>query len=196
MILDPSSATTSLGIICTTSNSMSHDQYWILYSGANDHVCFLLQSFTYIHNIKHIKITLPNGDSIMSIFSSTFYLHNILYSDGLHLNLIFISKLCQSLHCKVNLYVNEYFIQDLSTMRIISLGKKIGGLYRLQMDVFPLVDDTYLLQSHFTSINTIFPSNALCHFRLGHVLNKNIKLWLWCIHIFLLIIKSYVIFVT
>lgn len=45
MILDPSPAATSLGIICTTSNSLSHAQYWILDFGANDHMCSLLHFF-------------------------------------------------------------------------------------------------------------------------------------------------------
>lgn len=60
-------------------------------------------------------------------------------------------------------------------MRMIVLDKQIRGLYRLQMDVFPLVDDTKVLQPHSTNISIILPSNALWHFRLGHVSNKNLS---------------------
>lgn len=60
-------------------------------------------------------------------------------------------------------------------MRMIGLDKQIGGLYRLQMDACPLVDDTKLLQPHSTNITTILSSNPLWHFRLGHVSNKNLS---------------------
>lgn len=58
---------------------------------------------------------------------------------------------------------------------MIGLGKEIGGLYRLQMDACPIVYDSRLLHSPSTSINTILPSNALWHFRLGHISNKNLN---------------------
>lgn len=58
---------------------------------------------------------------------------------------------------------------------MIGLDKHMGELYRLQIDTCPLIDDTHLLQSHSTSINTIFPRNSLCHFRLCHVSNKNLS---------------------
>lgn len=60
-------------------------------------------------------------------------------------------------------------------MRMIVLDKQIRGLYKLQMNVFPLVDDTKVLQPHSTKITTILSSNSIWHFRLGHVSNKNLS---------------------
>ncbi|XP_058774287.1 uncharacterized protein LOC131648552 [Vicia villosa] len=75
------------GIVCNSFNSSARANYWILDSGANDHVCSSLALFTSIHSITPISITLPNGSSIRVTqaghvhFSSTLYLEDVLYSN-------------------------------------------------------------------------------------------------------------------
>lgn len=180
MIHDNPSNATSSGIICTTSKILPHNKFWILDSSVNDYVCSSLHLFVSTHDIKHLNITLPNGHFIRVKqagnihFSSTFYLHNILYSTEFHLNLISIFKLCKSLKFKIGFAANNCVIQDLSMMKMTGLGKRIGGLYRLQMDDCSLVDDTGPHPFMSISINTILPRNNLGHFRIGHVLNKNL----------------------
>lgn len=160
---------------------LPHNQFWILNSGTNGHVCLSFHLFTSIHDIKPLNITFLNGHSIFVKqdgnihFSSTFYLHNVLFSDKFLLNFISISKLCKSLKRKINFSINKYVIQDLNMMKMIDLGKQIGGLYRLQMDVCSLVDDTRPYPSISSSINTILHSNVLWHFRLVHVSNNNLS---------------------
>lgn len=134
MTHDQSSFGSASGIICTVFSLIHHDKpFWILDLGANNHVCSSLKIFTLIHNIKPVYVTLPNDNSICVkqdghiYFSPNFYLHNVLYSVGIHLNLISISKLCKSLKFSTYTFVTQYLI----TERMIGLGKQIAGLYRL-----------------------------------------------------------------
>ena len=59
---------------------------WLLDSGANDHICGNLASFTSFYQIKPAHVNLPNGTSILVnhagnvSFSSQLYLTNVLYS--------------------------------------------------------------------------------------------------------------------
>lgn len=138
MTHDQSSFGSASGIIYIVFSLMHHDKpFWILDLGANNHVCSSLKIFTLIHNIKPVYVTLPNDNSICVkqagyiYFSPSFYLHNVLYSVGIHLNLISISKLCKSLKCLIKFSTYTFVTQYLITKRMIGLGKQIGGLYRL-----------------------------------------------------------------
>lgn len=59
---------------------------WILDSCANDHVCSFLKLFSSYYNIKHIKVSLPNGNRVMVqyagniIFLPLTYLNCVLYA--------------------------------------------------------------------------------------------------------------------
>jgi len=49
-----------------TLNNLQHDRnYWILDSGATDHVCSSLSEFTSYKSIKPIPISLPNGHTCL-----------------------------------------------------------------------------------------------------------------------------------
>lgn len=60
--------------------------YWLLDSGANDHICSYLTSFTSFYKIKPINVNLPNGFSVLVqhagniSFSPNLFLTNVLYS--------------------------------------------------------------------------------------------------------------------
>lgn len=60
---------------------------------------------------------------------------------------------------------------------MIDLGKQSRGLYRLQIDACPLLDDAKHFHSSLppNDINNILANNVLWHFRPGHVSNNNLK---------------------
>jgi hypothetical protein len=104
-VIPSSSSHTSAGIINATSCSSLSDSYWLIDSGANEHICCNLKLFSSYHSIPPANVTLPNG-SIVTVthsgnihFSPQFYLNNVLYSSSFRLNLMSVSKVCESLSC-------------------------------------------------------------------------------------------------
>ena len=59
----------STGNILNSSNKTRN--FWILDSGATDHVCTILSTFTTYKNIKLILINLPNGNHVYAEYSGT-----------------------------------------------------------------------------------------------------------------------------
>jgi hypothetical protein len=91
------------------------------------------------------------------------------------MNLISISKICESLNCYANFHDKKCLLQDLHSQKMIGLGEQIEGLYRLDLDSFnkPLCNS--LSVNHIsTHTNLTIPSSALWHFRLGHVSPKRL----------------------
>ena len=93
----PNSEQSSIGKFLSSLSSRKN--YWIIDSGATDHVCNNLNVFTTYIKIKHVLISLPNSQTIYATysglvrFSDKFYLCDVLYVPHFQLNLIFISKL-------------------------------------------------------------------------------------------------------
>jgi len=60
--------------------------YWLLDSGANEHICGNISYFTSFHRIKPVCVNLPNKTTILVhyagnvVFTPQFYLTNVLYS--------------------------------------------------------------------------------------------------------------------
>jgi len=79
--------------------------FWIIDSGATDHVCHNLNAFTTSTKIEPILISLPNGQAVYATYSgivklsAKLYLTNVLYVPQFQLNLISISKLSLNLRC-------------------------------------------------------------------------------------------------
>jgi len=98
--------TSIFSVVSCAIDSAPH--HWILDSGANDHICSYLSSFTSFYKIKPTNVNLPNKTSVSVQyagnvhFSSTLYPTNVLYCPSFNLNLISISKMCKSLSCFVN----------------------------------------------------------------------------------------------
>jgi hypothetical protein len=82
----------------------SKSDIWLLDSGANEHIVSSTHWFTSYHKIIPKHVNLPNGTSVLVQYAGTirfspqFYLDNVMFSPLFNLNLISISKLCQSLH--------------------------------------------------------------------------------------------------
>lgn len=67
------------GIMCNTISSFNFFSCsWILYSGANGHVCFSLDLFSSYYKIKPIIITLPNDNCVMVHYVATSFFTNFL----------------------------------------------------------------------------------------------------------------------
>ncbi|MCH79444.1 integrase catalytic region [Trifolium medium] len=178
----------SSGILLTHINSLSVDNdFWLLDSGANDHICATAQFFNTMYEIAPVHVKLPNGNHVIVhhagnvTFSPTLHLKNVLYSPDFHLNLISVSKLCKQLNCYLQFFDDKCFLQDKTNQRMIGLGSSVDGLYRLHYDKRFLASQA-TPQPLLRSINTVdinsivIPKSALWHFRLGHVSNKRLQL--------------------
>jgi len=93
-------SSSSPGIYSVNSSSLPSHSYWLLDSGANEHICSHLPHFTSLYPIKPVYVIVPNNTTVVIdqagtiIFSPQFYLTNVLYSPTFKLNLMFVAKVC------------------------------------------------------------------------------------------------------
>ncbi|RHN38558.1 putative RNA-directed DNA polymerase [Medicago truncatula] len=185
--------------IAKTGKSLYHPCIWILDSGASDHVCPFIQSFTTIFKIKPILVSFPNGNLLFASyagsihFSENLYLDNVLFLPEFHLSIISISQLTKNLNCLLIFSSNSCMLQDTSTQRTIGDVELINNLYILNQTPkdhsFPnsvsfsvTTDDSQSATENLN--NTSFPSSVnhsissfhnnfdVWHYRLGHPSNS------------------------
>ena len=83
-------------------------------------------------------VTLANGSTSCVLRSVTIHptplitLTYVLSLPQFSFNLISVSKLTRTLNCSISFFLDYCLIQDLSTKRIISIGRKSGVLYILE----------------------------------------------------------------
>ena len=90
----------------------------------------------WIGSIRHTisTINLPNGgtthvsDTGNVFFNPDLKLNNVLCVPSFNLNIMFINKLTNDLKCYVTLYPDSCVMQDLTTGKMIGLGKQFEGL--------------------------------------------------------------------
>jgi len=68
------------GNVYALNDLQNAKNYWLIDSGATDHVCISLSEYFSYKSIKPIQISLPNGHHVFSQFSGT-----IIFNDKLHL---------------------------------------------------------------------------------------------------------------
>ena len=111
-------------------------------SGATDHISKSLVSQNKL-NTNHDFVELPDGGpveikSIRSIkLSSDLIFYGVLHVPKFEVNLLSVSKLTQALRCNVTFYPNFYVVHDVSTKKMIGLGKQHNGLYYLTSNQNP-----------------------------------------------------------
>ncbi|CAJ2678503.1 unnamed protein product [Trifolium pratense] len=142
---------------------------WIIDSGASHHICSSLSWFQSYIEINPINITLPNGNFAIAKLSGTvqfspqFVITNVLFVPNFSINLIAVSKLCQSPHYIVNFTNSHCIIQDKKNLKMIGSADEHDGLYHLK-----LTDKVAHVASIDGSNHKSIPKSALWHFRLGH----------------------------
>jgi len=178
-------------ISCSLKVQTNH---WLIDSGANEHICSSLSLLHSFHKIKHMHVTLPNGTTVIvhyagtAVFSPNFFITNVLYSPHFRVNLISVSKLCHVLSYEVSFLPDKCVIQDMKSQKMIGLGSVCDGLYRLNTASCTKESSVSSSTSHCSNVSlnscnsvcssvaiSFIPSNAIWHFRLGHLSNQTLS---------------------
>ncbi|KZV47147.1 hypothetical protein F511_16989 [Dorcoceras hygrometricum] len=137
---------------------------WIMDTGATHHICCSLSMFKSSRAIQS-KVVLPNTLTIPVTIAGTvavtsnLVLQNVLYVPVFQFNLLSVSSLTDNHNCSVSFMSDSCKIQDISQIRMIGMGKRIGNLYVLQQP------DRFL-PSYIC--NTFVSNSELWHRRMGH----------------------------
>ncbi|GKB60306.1 retrovirus-related pol polyprotein from transposon TNT 1-94 [Tanacetum coccineum] len=177
------------GMLCLSASTNSILHYWILDTGATDHMTPHSKAILNAKILKILpKITLPNGQSsdITQIgqvkLNNGIMLKDVLCVPSFKFSLLSIPKLTKDNNCVAIFFPNFCVLQDLTTKKVLGLGKKIAGLYHLLNVPMDSVDGKIrdMVQSHMSS--GLFSCSAgiynkpvctnmfsLWHHRLGHL---------------------------
>jgi hypothetical protein len=156
-------------------------QYWILDSGATDHMTPLPKHFsTYSPCPSNRKISIADG-TLLTVagqgdvrINSSITLNNVLHIPKLSTSLISIQKLTNDLSCNVIFYNNSCVFQDQQSGRTIGYAREWNGLYYLDnQDSSPKLLNNNSFFSE--SIKTNREKVLLYHCRLGHPSFRVIK---------------------
>jgi len=171
---NPTTINTISGIYSISPSLPSLSDVWIIDSGANDHVFCSMHYFSSFYKIKPTRVSLPNGHLVMVeyagnvTFYPTLHISHVFYSPMFKINLIFVSKLCESLSCHVDFSNSTCMIQAMKCPQMIGLGELVNGLYRLkvQATVFPAIHSVSSSSNFSISCNnvvfeTYIPKSAL-----------------------------------
>ncbi|GJS70208.1 cysteine-rich receptor-like protein kinase 8 [Tanacetum coccineum] len=140
------------------------------------------------------KITLPNGQSseITQIghvkLNNGILLKDVLCVPEFKFSLLSIPKLTKDNNCVVIFFLNFCVLQDLTTRKVLGLGKKIAGLYHLLNVHMDYVDgkirnmvDSHISSGLFSCSTGIYKKPvctnmfSLWHHRLGHLPDSKMK---------------------
>jgi hypothetical protein len=163
------SSGTHTGIHVSSYNAYSLGN-WILDSGASHHICISLNWFQSYIEINPINIKLPNGNFAIAKYSGTvsfspqFTITNVLYVPDFSINLIAVSKLCQTLNCSIKFLDSQCSIQDQKSLRMIGSAREHEGLYYLNLS-----NNSAYVAALDGLHHPIIPTQAIWHFRLGHL---------------------------
>ena len=132
---------------------------WVLDTGATNHIIHSITLFTKITSSISTFVQLPNGERVYITHigiiqvTSTLVLINVLCVPSFSFNLISMSKLTKTLSCCLVFLSNFCFIQDLSCLNTIGVGKLHNNLYLLQasMDCKTISKASSIIQSVFSS---------------------------------------------
>ncbi|CAL9024038.1 unnamed protein product, partial [Prunus brigantina] len=149
---------------CHVASFHQSSKDWIIDSGATDHIT---SSPDLLHtSASHpSSVELPNGSRVDIIstgslkINSDLVIKDVLSVPSFNVNLLSVSKITRDLHCTIIFHPGFCILQDLTTKKVIGLGKEHNGLYYLTKptDIKPPP------AAHTTSTNS-----DLWHRRLGH----------------------------
>jgi hypothetical protein len=178
-----SQSTPAVNSVSTTTPLALHSQsstgngkspnFWILDTGATDHITYDIRLFSTHRHINPIPVSLPNGTQTFADISGTvqilpsLILHNVLYIPSFHVNLISVNKLVTTNNCFVNITSQSCEILQIGTKAVIGIAKLQRGLY-----VISTADHTGFVSS---TCNSVSSSSFLWHLRLGHLSDKGLQ---------------------
>ena len=151
-----------------------NNAYWIIDSGATDHITCSFDNFLNFSKIKPIHINLPNGSTVVAHISRTVQLspqliiQDVLYVPNFKFNLLSISKLLASSDYTLHFSNFQCQIHEKKSLRMIGLAKLKHGLYHLEMHIEH--KHTFPKATFINNFSTPLVTNSnLWHFRLGHL---------------------------
>ncbi|KAL2921176.1 Retrovirus-related Pol polyprotein from transposon RE2 [Bienertia sinuspersici] len=121
------------GTYCFVS---SFNQYWLLDTGATDHICCKLENFDTYYPLKGENnfITIPDGRRVKATHKGTIQinellqLNHVLFVPDFQYNLISVHNLCKDFGCSVVFTDGQCYIQDLFWKgQSMPLGKQKQG---------------------------------------------------------------------
>jgi len=132
--------------------------YWILDSGATDHMTPLPKYFsTYFPCPSNKKISTADGTFITTTgqgnvqISPSITLKNVLHVPNLSTNMIFVQKLTKDLSCNVVFHKNYCILQDKNSGRTIGHAREWNGLYYMEEPNLPIKGHSLISESIMTS---------------------------------------------
>ena len=154
--------------------------FWIIDSGATDHITCSFNDFLSFSKIQPMRIHLPNCSVIAAHISGTvqlsphFIIHDVLYVPNFKFNLISISKLLSSLKYTLTFSNSHCQIQEMKSLKMIRLAKLKHGLYHLQInkDVNQAIPKVSFINNFSTPPIT---KTNLWHFRLAYLSGKRLN---------------------
>jgi len=110
---------------------------WILDTGATDHVTYLRNAFVNFHEIKPIKIILPNESFLYANYVGTVHItqsliiYDVFYIPNFTLNIIFVQKLIKHSDVQCLFFHDKCLIKNSHTLKMVGLARLSDGLYRI-----------------------------------------------------------------
>ncbi|XP_057450917.1 uncharacterized protein LOC130742831 [Lotus japonicus] len=148
-------------------------RYWIIDSGASDHICFDKMSFNTLTEVKPISVKLTNGIIIKTCYvgtvriTQTILLTHVLFVPEFTYNLVSVNKLAREHDVDVIFGKFHCFVQEVQTKRRISLGSlQPDELYHLVVSSSSstCVSIQHSSISEINDFSHIIPPGALWHF--------------------------------
>lgn len=165
----PIAATCSTDFAGITHNLPKSQHGWIIDSGATNHICADLNSFSNLRELQsNNSVTLPDG-SVKTVKYSrdvalkpNLILHNVLFIPEFYLNLISVHKLTSHNRMKLLFDGDKCIMQDPLSKKVIVEGVALKGLYWfIKEDVRAAPTSTLLTCNSAVT-------DSFWHERLGH----------------------------
>ncbi|KAL0405762.1 UNVERIFIED_CONTAM: Retrovirus-related Pol polyprotein from transposon RE2 [Sesamum latifolium] len=150
--------------------------YWIVDTGATNHMCADPSLFTQKYSPTHtFLVYLPDSSTQPVSFLGAVHLHkhltltDVLCVPTFKYNLLSVQRLCSSNSISVTFSFSKCWFQDLKTKKILAVGRILGGLY--------IVDESSFCPAFIEKNSNCLPScnqsvtssiTWLWHQRLGH----------------------------
>ncbi|KAL2901944.1 Retrovirus-related Pol polyprotein from transposon RE1, partial [Bienertia sinuspersici] len=165
------------GKLCLLSTMETH---WVIDSGATDHVCNDLHSFSDCKPLDG-DILIPDGKRVRIthigtvILNDSIKLQHVLYAPDFKFNLISVPKLCKDMSCSVvfnhhGCFIQGHFLKE----HQLPLGNIVAGLYHFKNDCKSQSHDQHLPIMNNVS-RPIVDKAHLWHLRLGHLPFSQLK---------------------